>query len=63
MDLNGNLTSKKRRFIMIRRKRRTHDDSFKARVAIEAIKEMKTVAEIASEYSGPGKLDHKSGLN
>lgn len=34
----------------MRRKRRTHDDKFKARVAIEAIKEMKTIAEIASEY-------------
>ncbi len=35
---------------MTRRKRRAHDDSFKARIAIEAIKEIKTVAEIASEY-------------
>lgn len=36
--------------IMMRKKRRTHDDAFKARVAIEAIKEMKTIAEIASAY-------------
>ena len=36
---------------MMRRKRRTHDDNFKARVALEAIKEIKTVAEIASEYA------------
>ena len=35
---------------MARRKRRTHDDRFKARVAIEAIRELKTVIEIASEY-------------
>jgi transposase-like protein len=35
---------------MRKRKRRTHDDNFKARVAIEAIKEMKTIAEIASDY-------------
>ena len=35
---------------MSRRKRRTHDDNFKARVAIEAIKEIKTVSEIASKY-------------
>ena len=35
---------------MTRRNRRTHDDNFKARVAIEAIKELKTIAEIASEY-------------
>jgi len=35
---------------MTRRNRRTHDDTFKARVAIEAIKEIKTIVEIASEY-------------
>ena len=35
---------------MTRRNRRTHDDNVKARVAIEAIKEIKTVAEIASAY-------------
>lgn len=35
---------------MSRRTRRTHDDNFKARISIEAIKEMKTIAEIASEY-------------
>lgn len=51
MDLNGNVTTtKKGDPIMTRRNRRTHDDTFKARVALEAIKEMKTIAEIASEY-------------
>lgn len=33
------------------RKRRVHDNNFKARVSLEAIREMKTIAEIASEYS------------
>jgi len=35
---------------MSRRSRRVHDDAFKARVALEALKEQKTIAEIASEY-------------
>lgn len=34
---------------MSRRQRRTHDDNFKARIALEAIKEIKTIAQIASE--------------
>lgn len=32
------------------RKRKTYDDNFKARVALEAIKGEKTIAEIASHY-------------
>src|SRR3972149_8409455 len=32
------------------RKRRTHDSAFKAKVAIEAVKGEKTIAELASEY-------------
>lgn len=51
MNLNGNVSIRERRSTMLRRKRRAHDDSFKARVAIEAIKEIKTVSEIASEYT------------
>lgn len=35
---------------MTRRSRRTYDDSFKAKVAIEAIKEAKTLAELASFF-------------
>lgn len=32
------------------RKRRTHDAAFKAKVALEAVKGEKTIAELASEY-------------
>ena len=32
------------------RRRRTYDDSFKARVALEAIKGERTIAEIVSQY-------------
>lgn len=35
---------------MTKRKRRHYDASFKARVALEAIKELKTLAELASEF-------------
>jgi transposase-like protein len=31
-------------------KRRTYDDNFKARVALEAIKGEKTISEIAGQY-------------
>ena len=34
----------------MKRKRRNHDDRFKARVVLEAIKEVKTLAELASEF-------------
>ncbi len=36
---------------MSMRKRRAHDNNFKARVSLEAIREMKTIAEIASEHN------------
>ena len=32
------------------KKRKAYDDSFKARVALEAIKEEKTISEIASQF-------------
>lgn len=35
---------------MPRRKRRQYDASFKMRVVLEALKEMKTLAELASEF-------------
>lgn len=31
-------------------KRRSYSDNFKAKVALEAVKEMKTISELASEY-------------
>ncbi len=31
-------------------KRRSYSDKFKAKVALEAIKEMKTISELSSEY-------------
>jgi len=36
---------------MTKRKRRNYDASFKTRIALEAIKELKTLAELASEFS------------
>jgi len=35
---------------MTRRKRKTYDDAFKAKIALEAIKETETLAELASRY-------------
>ena len=35
---------------MTRRKRRTYDDQFKAKVVLEAVKENETLAELASRY-------------
>lgn len=35
---------------MTRRKRKTYDDRFKAMVALEAIKETQTLAELASKF-------------
>jgi len=35
---------------MTRRKRRTYDDQFKAKVVLEAIKENETLSELASRY-------------
>lgn len=35
---------------MTRGKRKTYDDQFKAKVALEAIKETETLAELASRY-------------
>ena len=35
---------------MTKRKRRNYDANFKVRVALEAIKEFKTLAELASEF-------------
>jgi transposase len=36
--------------MMTRRKRKTYDDAFKAKVALEAIKETETLSELASRY-------------
>ena len=36
--------------MMTRRKRKTYDDAFKAKIALEAIKETETLAELASRY-------------
>ena len=35
---------------MTRGKRKTYDDQFKAKVALEAVKETKTLLELASQY-------------
>ena len=35
---------------MTRRKRKTYDDAFKAKIALEAIKETETLSELASRY-------------
>lgn len=36
--------------MMTRRKRKTYDDAFKAKIALEAIKETETLSELASRY-------------
>ena len=48
MDPIGHLTKKES--TMTKRKRRNYDANFKVRVALEAIKEFKTLAELASEF-------------
>lgn len=35
---------------MIKEMRRSHDSAFKAKVALEALKEQKTLAQLSSEY-------------
>ena len=49
MDPIGMITKKET--TMTKRNRRNFDASFKARVALEAIKETKTLAELASEFN------------
>ena len=39
--------------------RKQHNSGFKAQVALEAMRNQRTIAEIASEYTYPRKLDHK----
>jgi len=48
VDPLGNLTKKEA--TMTKRKRRHYDANFKSRVALEAIKELKTLSELSSEF-------------
>jgi len=48
--LKGSLIRVGKGFTMTRRKRRTYDDQFKAKVVLEAVKENETLAELASRY-------------
>jgi len=48
VDPIGNLTKKET--TMTKRKRRHYDANFKSRVALEAIKALKTLAELSSEF-------------
>ncbi|HWL57558.1 MAG TPA: transposase, partial [Paracoccus sp. (in: a-proteobacteria)] len=41
------------------RKRRNHDASFKARVALEAVKGERTVSELAAEYGVHPTMIHQ----
>jgi transposase-like protein len=51
MIARAGATSKiKRNPLKMKAKRRRHDPEFKARVALEAIKGLKTIQQIASEY-------------
>lgn len=48
VDMGGELTEPKP--LIMKGKRRRHEPEFKARVAIEALKGVKTIQEIAKEY-------------
>jgi len=48
VDPIGNLS--KKQTTMTKRKRRHYDANFKSRVALEAIKELKTLAELSNEF-------------
>lgn len=49
MDRSGEVTESKP-YIIVKAKRRRHEPEFKARVAIEAIKGIKTIQQIAKEF-------------
>jgi transposase len=49
-NLPGNLENRKRSSIMSKRPRRNHSAAFKARVALEAMKEGQTLVELAERF-------------